>query len=775
MNLPEDLYSTLQVAPDADFRAIKTAYFALVRQHPPESDPDAFQRIRAAYEVLSDPERRAAYDADRKHAERHAPEVAAVLRAAEECLGREDHDAARAMLQRLLVEQPALHEARSLLAFVWLRGGNAQQAVAEFRLLVAAEPKQAEHSLHLAWALSEAGQAESALEAARIALSLSPTSGPAAAAVGDILAKLGRKPEALQAWEEGRARAESRIDALELHLRALRLLLSTDPRAARQAFEVLAKDVRAAGDRDLNRLASARVAALAATLYSKGALVPAGNLLDWAGELALERTFEAAPPTRVRIDIEHLPEASRKWVRDAQANGAGPRPPRLFGCIAAASIGAVAAGFTALIVAQADGGEWHAPEWILSWMAWAVSGAAIWYGLRAIPRALRTGRPGAWIAHPLWLVRADRTCVEARPILHLTDVRVTHRQVNGAYAGTNVDLHFGADALTVPFPVQKQAEEWAQSVHDTRQRSLQLLASGLLQTEPGVGLLPPEALASARRQGRNIPAMRSTALQGGGVLAAATVATLIAAMLHPGLREKHSWSSAMTAKQLRQHLRAFPGSPHEIDVRTRLLAIVRERLDTAEKNARHPLPALRPLLDGAPELAGMDIDVSLPKPAGADTDLAQALGGADQHSAGRLRSALIRALGPELLNREAGIRAAAALVLRFTVKDTGEVFRAPGRSDVRAYEVSCDGEFNVGGVKTPLGPWSFAPAMSLTTSERALRANAGAVVREVIEAGRERCERAVLDALAGRQDLVDSRESPLVATAVRSSSPYAHR
>jgi DnaJ-class molecular chaperone len=40
---------------------IRAAYLRQVKEHPPESDPEAFERIRAAYETLSDPRRRIHY------------------------------------------------------------------------------------------------------------------------------------------------------------------------------------------------------------------------------------------------------------------------------------------------------------------------------------------------------------------------------------------------------------------------------------------------------------------------------------------------------------------------------------------------------------------------------------------------------------------------------------------------------------------------------------------------------------------------------------------
>src|SRR5262249_31916810 len=54
MNLTalESPYKTLGVERTASESEIKQAYFALVREHPPERDPEGFKRIRAAYEKL---------------------------------------------------------------------------------------------------------------------------------------------------------------------------------------------------------------------------------------------------------------------------------------------------------------------------------------------------------------------------------------------------------------------------------------------------------------------------------------------------------------------------------------------------------------------------------------------------------------------------------------------------------------------------------------------------------------------------------------------------
>jgi curved DNA-binding protein CbpA len=57
-----DPYGVLGLSRQASEADIKRAYFQLVRQFPPERQPEKFREIRTAYEQLRDPEQRARID-----------------------------------------------------------------------------------------------------------------------------------------------------------------------------------------------------------------------------------------------------------------------------------------------------------------------------------------------------------------------------------------------------------------------------------------------------------------------------------------------------------------------------------------------------------------------------------------------------------------------------------------------------------------------------------------------------------------------------------------
>jgi curved DNA-binding protein CbpA len=57
-----DPYSVLGLKRGASHDGIRRAYFRKVREHPPETDPETFKAIRAAYEQLRSAEQRTVTD-----------------------------------------------------------------------------------------------------------------------------------------------------------------------------------------------------------------------------------------------------------------------------------------------------------------------------------------------------------------------------------------------------------------------------------------------------------------------------------------------------------------------------------------------------------------------------------------------------------------------------------------------------------------------------------------------------------------------------------------
>jgi DnaJ-class molecular chaperone len=57
--LDEDPQNILGVSQDADAGEIRSAYLNKIKEYPPEKCPQEFERVRDAYEILSDPRHRA--------------------------------------------------------------------------------------------------------------------------------------------------------------------------------------------------------------------------------------------------------------------------------------------------------------------------------------------------------------------------------------------------------------------------------------------------------------------------------------------------------------------------------------------------------------------------------------------------------------------------------------------------------------------------------------------------------------------------------------------
>lgn len=63
----ESYYKILGTTANIGQARIEEKYLEALEKHPQETDPEGYAKVQEAYEVLNDPEKRAAYDDARKH------------------------------------------------------------------------------------------------------------------------------------------------------------------------------------------------------------------------------------------------------------------------------------------------------------------------------------------------------------------------------------------------------------------------------------------------------------------------------------------------------------------------------------------------------------------------------------------------------------------------------------------------------------------------------------------------------------------------------------
>ena len=131
-------YDVLGVAADADAHSIKRAYFAKVKQHSPDTDPQGFRQIRDAYDVLRDRAKRQAYD-NLAH-----DTQAELLLTLAPLLETHQYTQAQTLIEQALVNVPTHPRLLHMLARCWLYLGKTGKAENVCKELHAAHPDHVE-------------------------------------------------------------------------------------------------------------------------------------------------------------------------------------------------------------------------------------------------------------------------------------------------------------------------------------------------------------------------------------------------------------------------------------------------------------------------------------------------------------------------------------------------------------------------------------------------------------------------------------------------------
>lgn len=304
MTASDSHYDTLDVSEDASQDEIKEAFFSLVREHPPEQDPDAYQRLREAYDVLSDPVSRREYDTMAQHGD----EIESLQEEAEALLNQEQPDTQTAIkkLKRAAVLGPDIGLLRNMLGRAYFLDERPTKALAQFDKAIDLNPDNDAHHLNRGYALRELERFREAEAAFRTVWDDDPGNYAAARGLAGVLADRERYRAAHEVLDEA-IWADDVLDFEDFFCYYDKLYLylaQQETEALERALETVVDMAERPGDR---QYAAFMLVQLANDLHANGAF----GLAHRFGEAAKELDERSVDPEVVEQvgELRDLEEA----------------------------------------------------------------------------------------------------------------------------------------------------------------------------------------------------------------------------------------------------------------------------------------------------------------------------------------------------------------------------------------------------------------------------------------------------------------------------------
>ncbi|MFO1030018.1 MAG: DnaJ domain-containing protein [Planctomycetota bacterium] len=211
-NSASDFYAVLGVDKDASPTVLKRAYLQLIQVHTPERDAAGFQQITDAYQVLSNPEKRKAYDSEERLPQQLQDRIAEILEEA-----GEDHGEIADSLTDLVEEWPALRRLREMAGHYLLMAKRPGEAAYVFSELCDLEPENPRYLTRLGAALLECGDTEDGVATLKAAIVADPNNTGAYIRLAHHHLGEEQPREAVRILERGIS-ADGKLDAADLPL-----------------------------------------------------------------------------------------------------------------------------------------------------------------------------------------------------------------------------------------------------------------------------------------------------------------------------------------------------------------------------------------------------------------------------------------------------------------------------------------------------------------------------------------------------------------------------
>ncbi|MCC6335187.1 MAG: DnaJ domain-containing protein [Myxococcales bacterium] len=595
-----NFYEVLGVDKAADARAIKKAYFALVRKYPPETHPEQFKKLREAYEVLSDAESRRDYDSIGQY-DAHGEHVGEQIRLATEAMNDQRYTDAQVILAKLINEKPELHFARDMLGLAYLNDKQVGPALELFTELVGKHPDNPNYHLHQGYAQHANKQYAAAAAAYQKSFELNKEDVKPLVSLADCFMDQKRWDDAIRILDQA-INLDGTVDFRDFGLFVRKLEVEIE-RANKPAVLAVLQQLMPIipDDPAAKRFVANRLASMAAPLFAMKRVDEANVLMREAAKLDPNRGTGAMPQT-FEVEIERLPEASKQWLIEQNTTMSWAKVPNSsMGWPIFLLLVGLGGGWVTLMAAFANRDPLPPEGLFFFFVGLALFGLLTAWCIRRIILAAKSPYGSYTFVHALFLLQVRLDKVFAWPLANLHDVRVTHHHTNGVYTTSRIDLVFNRRTFTVNIYGQQASVDWANAVLQKRRRMLELMYSGMLEEgEEDTRLIPanlipeegkPAVLTEAAQQRKKNGRITLAAVVGAAAVVTGVFIPINAAKADHAAWEDAKFSYRGKVPAYQKYLYVYPDGRHADEAKAaiaQIYAAAEERVKAHQESELAP-------------------------------------------------------------------------------------------------------------------------------------------------------------------------------------------